>query len=385
MGVPALTLEPEAASYALPSVANGNYGWCTRSYTQDCLWSDGPTQYAIWVDDNKKARLARRNHTKAWESSIDLSAATGSVLTAAFADDSHNIVTVATDDRGYVHVVGDLLLAAIPTKYMRTVQPGSINTWTSGASLVGSEETSNTYPQFVKFKNQQLGLFHRSGSSDSAKLVLDTFDSAAKTWARTAVVIDGTGSSHSPYPNHIAVDRNSGRMHLMWTWRDTSDGATNEDICYAYSDDNGANWKKSDDSAYSLPITRATSEVAADYPADKILNNSGLEVDASGRPHSGWAIKDGGGVYQIHHIYHTGSAWVDDTVTSYATSAPRPAVACFNDGRVWLIFATGAGGRGGYIRILDVTTSTTSETVIHAVNCLSYEPSFDTQIGRAHV
>lgn len=382
----ALTLWPEDASYPLPSVLNGTYSWASQPFQQDNLWSDGPVQYAVWVDDSKKARIARRIHTTAWESSIDLSAVAGSPLSAAFTNDSHNVIAVGVDERGYVHVSGNMhspstALNAEPLKYMRTTQPGFLTSWTTG--MVGTEEGNVTYPQFVRTKAGPLLFFYRDGMSGLGDLMLNRFASSTKTWARVAKVIDGKTAGYSPYPQHIAVDRTSGRIHLMWTWRGGNGGASdatlNVDACYAYSDDHGTTWRNTAGTAYSLPITKATGEVVFALAPGPILNNGGLEVDVAGRPHAAMMIMDAQSRYQVNHLYHDGAAWQRQQVSNFASSSGRrPAVACHLDGRVVIYYSSGT--ESGHLKAYDVTNPANVVTsTIYATDLLTFEPIIDTQ------
>lgn len=377
MGVPPVSREGEPASFILPSAVNGTYGWMSQAHGQDCLWTDGPTQYAVWVDDNRKARIAKRTHTRNFESSIDLSSVTSTAFSAAFTQDAHCTIAVGVDERGYVHVSGDQHGVAL--KYMRTTQPGSLNSWFAGA-MVGTEESSVTYPQFVRAKSGVLYFFYRDGVSGNGDLMLNKFTSSTKTWTRVAKVIDGKSSTDSAYPQHIAVDRTTGRWHMIWTWRDGAGGAElNVDICYAYSDNEGVTWKKTDGTSYTLPISRAAGEVIFSIAAGPILNNGGLEVDASGYPHAAMQIMDGSNNYQLNHIYFDGSAWHKDQLTTYSSSTGRrPSVATFSDGRVWIIFNSGAAS--GFLRKMDVTApANPKESVVYATDVLQLDSTIDTQ------
>lgn len=388
MGTPALTLEGETASYTLPSAVNGTYGWMSQAHSQDCLWTDGPTQYAVWVDDNRKARIAKRTHTRSFESSIDLSGVTSTAFSAQFANDSHNVICIGVDERGYVHLAGDMHGAnppgtgSTPLKYMRTTQPGSLNSWVAG-SMVGTNEGDVAYPQFFKARNGKLHFLYRDGLSGNGNHYINGFASSTKTWTRVCQLFDGQ-STRNAYPQHVAVNRTTGRWHVIWTWRDgaggTSAGAEdNTDLCYAYTDDDGVTWKKTDGTSYTLPITAATSDVILDINDGSILNQGGLEVDAKGYPHAAIQIKDGSANYQLNHVYYDGSTWHKDQLTSYgASTGRRPSVACFSDGRVWIMFNSGSAS--GYIRKMDVTRpSSPVETVVYSTDVLNLDTTIDTQ------
>lgn len=342
-------------------------------FSQDALASFWNVQYAVWVDDSRKARIAKRLHGGAWGASVDLSAVAGTALSAQFNEDSHNVIIAGVDDKGYVHVSGNHHDAAL--KYMRTTKPADISAWSS-PGMVGTEESSVTYPAFVRCRSGTLLFFYRDGSSGDGDLLCNVYNSTAGTWSRRAKIIDGKASSVNPYWQHIAVDRDTGRLHLVWMWRETAD-LTNHDLCYAYSDNEGVTWRKTDGTAYTLPITEATGEIVRSVPEPSgLMNHGGCDVDADGHPHAAYLQEDGGGVYQIHHLYHDGSAWHDDEVTDFAgTGQGRPMVVCFSTGTVWIVYHHLDTG----IHAIDVTTPASPvDSVLYATSLLEWEPSYDT-------
>jgi hypothetical protein len=362
---------------------NGLERWACTAFAQDSITTFYNTQYVVWVDENKHGRIAKRQHGGAWGTSVDLQATANTALAAVFADDSHNVIVCAVDERGYIHVSGNHHASAL--HYMRSTKPGDISAWTSPA-MVGTEETRVTYPQFFKLIDGTLMFSYRDGDSGNGDNYLNRYNHTTQTWTRVAKIWDGKTDNNNAYLQHIAVDRRTGRIHAMWTWRDTLDAISNEHFCYGYSDDDGVSWKKSDGSAYTLPITKASSEkiITTNYPTtdSPILNQGGLEVDMSGYPHAAILVNDSGSRRQVHHVWFDGTSWHDDTLTAYTVTASssRPAVATFSDGTVWILFVTNGSGRPRYLRVLDVTVPTAVvEKVILATDLLSYEPAFDTQ------
>src|SRR5688572_838959 len=181
--------------FTLPSGLRGDYSWIGAQ----SIATHGSLQYVVWVGPDRKARIARRQYNRAWEPSIDLSAATGTVLGDDFDLDSHNTVVVHVDDQGYVHVAGNM--HADPLLYMHTTRPGILTEWTSG--MVGTLEASATYPQFVVARNGITYFWYRDGSSGDGDWVLNRWDSDAFAWTRVAVVLQGAVENVSAYPQNI--------------------------------------------------------------------------------------------------------------------------------------------------------------------------------------
>lgn len=372
------TSEPDGAISTLPSALNGTYSWISSG----SLWSDGDELIAGWVDDSRHVRIARRLSTRAWETSVDLFSATGTVFGQQVTNDSHNTIAVAKDALGFYHVSGDM--HAVALRYMRSTAPGRLDSWTTG--MVGAQESSATYPQFVKAKSGTLYFWYRDGSSGDGDWLLNkcSLNTGVPVWTRVATVLQGSVENVSAYPQNIAVDPTTGRWHMLWTIRkDFSDDAENEHIYGAYSDDEGVTWKKySDDSSYTLPITWASGEIVQNLPGgaagDRTLMNGGsTAVDTNGRPQSVWLLESGvgTGVYHYRHLWLDGSnVWHWDAPFGTTNSSGRvPALHIFPDGRRWMFFQNGAGGRGNTLRYLDLDTST--ETVVRNVNMIQYTPA----------
>jgi hypothetical protein len=224
------SLPTDEQEFPLPSTLRGDYSWI--GYQSIATFGD--IQYCVWVGADRKARISRRLFNREWETAVDLSAQSGSVLTADFALDSHNTVCVHVDDAGYVHVSGNM--HADPLLYMRSTTPGVLTAWTSG--MVGTLETSATYPQFVTARNGLTYFWYRDGSSGDGDWVLNKWNSTTLAWTRVAVVLQGQVENVNAYPQNIAVNPTTGRWHMVWTIRkDFSSEAENENIYAAYSDD----------------------------------------------------------------------------------------------------------------------------------------------------
>jgi hypothetical protein len=368
-------------NHPLPSALNGTYSWIHHS----SIVTEGTRQHVVWVDDNRKVRIARRYYTREWEPSVDLSVQTGTAFSAQATLDSHNYIAVAEDDQGYIHVSGDM--HAVALKYMRSTTPGSLTDWTTG--MVGTEETSATYPHFFKAKNGVLYFWYRTGSSGDGDWVLNRWNSSTLTWTRVALVLQGTVENVSAYPQEITVDHTTGRWHMLWTIRKDFVGPEeNENIYAAYSDDNGVTWRKySDNSAYSLPITWASGEIVVPLTGcavGTILNGGNTTIAPDGNPHSVWLVEDESSVYRYRHVWFDGATWHYDTLMPTTNSSGRmPALFYWPDGRKWMFFQNGAGGRANTLRYYDLDADT--ETLILDVNMRHYLPVVKYARGRGVV
>jgi hypothetical protein len=174
----------DTQEFPLPSTLRGDYSWIGAQ----SIATFGDIQYCVWVGADRKARISRRLFNREWETAVDLSAQSGSVLTADFDLDSHNTIVVHVDGDGYVHVSGNMHADAL--LYMRSTTPGVLTAWSSG--MVGSLETSVTYPQFVTAKDGNTFFWYRTGSSGDGDWVLNKWSSITLTWTRVATVLQGT-------------------------------------------------------------------------------------------------------------------------------------------------------------------------------------------------
>jgi hypothetical protein len=101
-------------------------------------------------------------------------------------------------------------------------------------------------------------------------------------------VNNNPSNGRNSYHNGFHADP-FGRLHTTWTWRErTQDG--NHDIMYAYSDDNGATWRNTNNQQVgtnSSPITlNSNVEVVNLDRRQAVLNQQGQVVDADGGVHA---------------------------------------------------------------------------------------------------
>lgn len=368
------SVDPEGiTSYDLPSNLKGDYS-AIHHASMDVHNDD---LYVTWVGPDREIRLARRRFTREFEPSINLSEVSSTVFSSQWTLDSHNYMAVGVSNDGIIHVAGDM--HAVPLKYMRSTNPGDLVNWSTG--MVGSLETQCTYPHFFRSKAGNFFFWYRTGGSGDGDWVLNKWNETARTWSRVATVIQGTVDNNNAYPHQIVVDPTSGAWYCFFTIRDDFTGPEyNHDIYFMKSLDEGVTWRKTDGTAYTLPITVATAEQIVDIPGGlvdgmNILNGGQSAVGVDGRPNSVWIVEDASNIYRYRHVWLDPDdvTWHYDTLMPTTNSSGRtPGLIIWPDGRRWMVFQNGAGGRGNTLRYYDIDAQT--ETVIRDTNMIRYLP-----------
>ncbi|MBT7068108.1 MAG: hypothetical protein HN919_17555 [Verrucomicrobia bacterium] len=119
-----------------------------------CLLTAGKTQYVAYYDRLRRMTVASRP--------LDSNKWTYQVLPSTVGWDSHNYITMAMDDDGYLHVSGNM--HCVPLIYFRTEKPGDIATLKK-LSMTGNAENRCTYPKFMRDADNRLIFHYRDGGS----------------------------------------------------------------------------------------------------------------------------------------------------------------------------------------------------------------------------
>lgn len=266
-----------------------------------CLLTAGQDQYVAFYDDGGQMTVARRRPGQgAWQFKK---------LDSVLGWDSHNYVTMALDDRGDLHVCGNM--HANPLVYFRTDRPGDIASLRRIGAMVGSLENRCTYPRFIKGPNEVLVFTYRDGSSGRGNQIYNVYDSDDRTWGRLLdqPLLDGRGQMNA-YPVGPARGPD-GYFHMCWVWRDTPDCSTNHDICYARSPDL-QRWETAAGDGIDLPITIETPGVIVDpVPAGggAINGNTRVGFDRENRPIVTYHKFDAGGKTQLYNARFEAGRW----------------------------------------------------------------------------
>lgn len=291
-----------------------NDGWADNSinapsYRQSSVTSKDGFQFVAFVDSQERVVLAKRAlGTDAWTTSITQYSVDGL--------DAHNGVVIGIDGDGYLHVGWNH--HDDPLHYARSTTPLG-TTLTGQLGMVGSNESSVTYPQFFNLPDGRLLLMYRDGSSGDGDMVVNRYDPSTTSWTRLhTVLLDGEGQRNAYW--QAAVDP-TGRVHLSWVWRENPNVESNHDMGYARSDDGGVTWTRSDGSAYGIPITSASSEYAALIPQNsELINQTGMAGDADGNPYIvTYFREDPSNIPQYWLFHHDGTSWLKQQVSDRTT------------------------------------------------------------------
>lgn len=253
--------------------------------------------------------------------------------------DNHDVICIGIDPDGYIHVIYDVHADALKYGKSNSAISAWTGTLTTGLSLVGTNESSVTYPTFINDPAGNLYLLFRDGTAGNGDLYFYKYTHGTTTWAAATgtgsggKLIDGKGETpdRSPYWDHPCFDADFGSggfLHISWHWRVTGDTAGyNRDLCYVKWD--GTNWKQAGGSAQTVPITSANCETVDSTSGENagLTSFNSLYSDSSGNPHIAYP-KTSGSYRQLFHAYHNGSSW---TVTQL-TTGNRPILSDNSDG-----------------------------------------------------
>ncbi len=218
-----------------------------------CLLTAGECQFVAYFDAAHQMTVASRRLTEqVWRYTK---------LPTYVGVDSHNYVTIAVDDAGYLHVSGNM--HAVPLIYFRGTRPWDAGSLTAVDGMVGRDELRCTYPTFMRGPQGELIFHYRAGGSGDGDEIYNVYDAATRRWTRLLEVplTDGQGLMNA-YMNGPVLGPD-GYYHLCWVWRDTPDCATNHDLSYARSRDL-RHWETRGGAAVALPLSLKTAGVIVD-------------------------------------------------------------------------------------------------------------------------
>jgi hypothetical protein len=282
-------------------------GWAnntinTVAFRKNSLITFRGVQYAAFYDAQQYVVLAKRSSgSNHWR--VQRTFYTGD------ATDAHKCICIMVDGDGYLHVTWGHHNQ--PLNYCKSVSPGSLQL-TNKLPMTGIKENKVTYPEFYKMPSGDLLFFYRDGESGNGNLVLNRYNFKTKKWIRIQDnLIDGEGKRNAYW--QIAMDV-KGAIHISWVWRESSDVASNHDLCYACSKDGGLTWEKSSGEKYSLPITLNTAEYACKIrQQSELINQTSMFADENGHPFIAtyWRNQNSA-IPQYHLVYKTGGQWQTD-------------------------------------------------------------------------
>lgn len=290
-------------AYAQPKTSESTIGlgWSNNSintviFRNSALTTFKEVQFSAYYNQQGKLVLAKRKlNSNTWET----------VVTSYDSNtkDAHNCISIAVDIDGYLHVSWDQHDTRL--RYAKSKTPFGLDLGEE-ENMTGYEEAKVTYPEFHNLPNGKLLFCYRSDASGRGNMVMKSYDVKTRKWSSLQNnLIDGQNKRSAYWQIFVSQKR----MYLSWVWRESWDVSTNHDICYAFSDDNGITWKKSNGEKYTLPITEATAEIAWEIPQkSSLINQSAMTVDKKGNPYiaSYWSET---GIPQYKVVYFANGEW----------------------------------------------------------------------------
>ncbi len=340
-------------------------------------------QYVAFYDGESRVVMAKRKLGKGnW--TIRPTQFTGDT------SDAHNSISIAVDGKGFLHLAWGNHNTKL--NYARSVESGLLS-FGNKEEMIGRTEDKVTYPEFYSMPNGDLLFFYRDGASGNGNLVLDHYDVRTARWNRVQDnLVDGERQRNA-YPQ-ITVDK-KGTIHLSWVWRETSDVATNHDLCYARSSDGGKTWTRSTGERYSLPINSATAEYVWKIPQkSELINQTSMAADGDGNPYIAtyWRSADSA-IPQYRLVYFDGKKWRSSQVSNRTTtfslsgggtkripiSRPQVVVDTVKGKRRAIIIFRDAerGSRVSAAIATDLATDRWNIVDLENANVGMWEPSFD--------
>lgn len=193
--------------------------------------------------------------------------------------DAHNAISVAVSSDGIVHIVGNMhasqmFYAAGKISDLHSIRP---------RSMIGRDEQSATYPQFLRGQHNELYFVYRSGHAGNGQWIVNQWQNGR--WQRLGPIFSDRDSQGpvSAYPTPFTLG-SDGRFHVAIVWRRTYDINSNFAVTYASTTDfrhwsglGGETWSGLLGPG-SLPPIERTGENAG------LLNNPILILDDYSKP-----------------------------------------------------------------------------------------------------
>ncbi|HEX7902403.1 MAG TPA: BNR repeat-containing protein [Chitinophagaceae bacterium] len=279
-------------------------GWANNSintviFRKNSLCSFGNTQYISYYNNDGFIVVGKRKLTSGkWE--LKTTNLKGNVA------DAHNAISIMADGDGYLHLAWSHHSNKL--HYYKSIKPGSLE-MKDESPMTGSIEQKVTYPEFHCFPDGNLLFLYRDGQSGQGNLVINRYNTKEKQWTQLHTnLIDGERERNAYW--QACVDA-KGTIHLSWVWRESSDVASNHDMCYARSTDGGLTWENSKGEKYQLPINATTAEYVCRIPQkSELINQTSMYADNDGSPIIASYWKETGDTApQYHIIYNVNGQW----------------------------------------------------------------------------
>ena len=296
------------------------------------IWSGHPVDFAVVAKGDSLYAAYYHGNTKVLTVSLKTPAGVWRHKTlsgaAATVDwDSHNSIVMVIDAQGLIHIAANM--HNNPLRYWRSDTPGEIDSLKQVTSMIGTQETSVTYPVFVQALNGDLVFIHRDGGSGGGNHLINKWNPGTKTWSRllsTALFSQSstTGTRSVYFGDNDAgpVAGPDGLYHLFWFWRATPDAGSTHRVSYMRSA-NLTTWQTAASASVTLPVSFDNNPgvIVDNVPQFAGLINRGqIGFDSQNRPIISYHKHDStvaGGYTQAYNARLENGVWVIYKTTSW--------------------------------------------------------------------
>ncbi len=313
---------PHALAQASDKLADEQLNLASEVEAIDFTWSGhrvfaqmiqrGEHQLIAYYDANRQMSIAHRAHQRTpWRYQK---------VPSFVGWDSHNYVTVDVDEKGYIHVMGNM--HNDPLVYFRSSEPWNVRSLEQVDYIISPERDRNvTYPRFMHDREGRLIAIYRLGGSGNGRYYYHRYDTATKTWSlmHDGQFFDGEDERGAYYTGPVLGP--DGKFHMIWVWRETPSAATNNNLSYVRSPDL-VNWEDSNGNPVTLPLIRSTGEIVDPVPTFGGMLNGQKKIgfDADNRPMISYYKNDAKGDTQIMLARKSGEGWATHQISEWTDS-----------------------------------------------------------------
>ena len=268
-------------------------------------------QFVAYYDKNRMMTVASRKlGSTYWERKT---------LPSQLMWDSHNYVAMGIDEKGYLHVSGNM--HTHPLNYFRSSNPYDIQSLNKIDQMTGADEKSVTYPKFFQHNDGSLLFSYRSGTCGNGNILLNQFNPETGTWKRylEKPLFEGIEKDDQRAAYHKFVRDSAGNFHFIWMWRWTPLVETSHQICYATSTDL-IHWKNAAGDPVSLPFRPDDPALIVDgTPSKGGMHNSRFQLclPEDGRPIIGYVKYDEDGLTQLYLAQLRNGQWIAHKISHW--------------------------------------------------------------------
>lgn len=268
-------------------------------HVRQAITANSQELYAAYYDDDRRLVIAHRASP-----GVEWTTQRVPGSDAVVGWDSHNLIELAVDAHGQLHVAANMHNNAL--RYWRTTEAGDVTSLTRVRTMVDPElESSVTYPSFFEGTSGELLFSYREGGSGSGSTYINRYDEKTRTWSSVLgeplFTAQSASGERNAYVTFQPEMNSEGYFEVVWVWRDTPDAGTNSRLSYMRSK-NLTDWETASGDPVSLPVSYDTPGVVVDdIPSGGgILNGASQLVEApGGRPVIAYYKYDANGNHQL--------------------------------------------------------------------------------------